>query len=110
MTNRCFFVYSCYCSAQSTRNYTSWEVSISLENSVAYLQLVGYKQHGLAFGSTFDGFIEDVGAHTSVNSTERVIQQEDGALAVEGTRQAHSLTLSSAQVGTSLSNLQRKRE
>lgn len=57
-----------------------------IRDSVTYLQLVGHKEHGLAFGSTSDGFIEDVGTHTSIDCTERVVQQKDGALTVEGTR------------------------
>lgn len=70
-----------------------------------YLQLVGYKEHRLAFGGTPDSFMEDVGTNTSINRTERVIQEKYGPLAVEGTSQAHSLTLPSTQVGTSLSYL-----
>ena len=72
---------------------------------VPYLQLVGYKEHRLAFGGTPDGFMEDVGTHTSIHSAERVIQEKYGPLAVQGTCQAHSLPLASTQVGASLSNL-----
>lgn len=76
--------------------------------TVPYLQLVGYKEHRLVFGNTPDSLTEDMGTHTGINSAQRVIQQEYGPFAVEGTCQAHSLTLPSAQVGTSLSNLVRK--
>lgn len=72
-----------------------------------YLQLVGYEEHSFAFGSTLDGFMEDVRTHTSINSTERVIQQQYGLLTVEGTCQAHSLSLPSTQVGTSLPDLEK---
>lgn len=82
-------------------------VSIKIQ-TVPYLQLVGHKKHRLVYGGTPDSFVEDVGADKSVDGTERVVQEEYGPLAIEGTRQAHSLTLPSAQVGTSLSNLQRK--
>lgn len=53
--------------------------------AVPYLQLVGYKEHRLAFGGTPDGFMEDVGTHTSIHGAERVIQEKYGPLAVEGT-------------------------
>lgn len=77
---------------------------------VPYLQLVGYKEHCLAFGEAPDSFMEDMGTHTSINSAERVIQEKYGPFTVEGTSQAHSLTLPSTQVGTSLSNLEREKK
>lgn len=86
-----------------------WKFGIARNfQTVPYLQLVGYKEHRLAFGDTPDSFMEDVVTHTSINSAERVIQEKYGPLTVEGTCQAHSLTLPSTQVGTSLSNLERE--
>lgn len=72
-----------------------------------YLQLVGDEEDGLAFGKILDGFMEDVGAHAGIHGAERVVQEKDGPLAVEGAGQAHPLTLPSAQVDASLSNLKR---
>lgn len=45
---------------------------------------MGYKQDGPAFSNTHDSFLEDVGTHTGVDSTEGVIQEKNGSLAVEG--------------------------
>lgn len=73
-----------------------------------YLQLMRYKEYGFAFSGPPNGFTEDMGAHTGINSTERVIQEKNGPLTVECTRQAHSLTLPSTQVGTPLANLKRE--
>lgn len=78
-------------------------------STVFYLQLVGDKEHRLAFGDTFDSFVEDVRTHTSINCTQGIIQEKYGSLTVEGTSQAHSLTLPSAQVGSSLTNLKVKK-
>lgn len=75
---------------------------------VFYLQLVGDKEHRLAFGDTLDSFIEDMRTHTNIDCTKRIIQEKYGSLTVEGTSQAHSLTLPSAQVGPSLTNLESK--
>lgn len=84
---------------------------MSLQIQIApHLQLMGYKEYRLAFGGTPYSFIKDMGTHTSVNSTERVIQEKYGPLAVQCTSHAHSLTLSPTQVGTSLPNLERKRK
>lgn len=74
-----------------------------------YLQLVGDKEHRLAFGKTHDSFMEDMRAHTSIDSTERIIQENYGPFTVQGSGQAHSLTLPSTQVCPSLSNLQQER-
>lgn len=70
-----------------------------------HLQLMRYKEHRLVFSSTPYGFTEDVGTHTSIDSTQRVIQQEYGSLTVDCTGQADSLTLPSTQISTSLPNL-----
>ncbi len=78
--------------------------------TVSHLQLMGYEENSLAFGDTLDGFMEDMGTNTSVDGTQGVVQEENGPLAVEGTSQAHSLTLPSTQVGTSLSNLRNKKD
>lgn len=77
---------------------------------VFYLQLVGDKEHRLAFGNTPDSFMEDMRTHTSIHCAQRVVQEKYGPLTVEGTSQTHSLTLPSAQVGPSLTNLQWKVE
>lgn len=75
----------------------------------SYLQLMGYKEHGPAFGGTLNSLMEDVGTHTCIDCTQRVIQEQDGSLAVNGASQAHSLALPSAQVGPSLADLASKR-
>lgn len=49
-----------------------------------YLQLMGYKKDCPAFSNTHDSFLEDVGAHTGIDSTEGIIQEKNGPLAVEG--------------------------
>lgn len=84
-------------------------VSLDMYRQTLYLQLVGDKEDRLAFANTHDSFMEDMRAHTSINSTQRIIQENYGPLTVEGSGQAHSLTLPSAQVCTSLSNLQQER-
>lgn len=71
---------------------------------------MGYKQDCPAFSNTHDSFLEDIGAHTGINSTEGVIQEKNGSLAVEGPSQTQSLTLPSTQVDTSLSNLDLKKK
>lgn len=78
---------------------------IRVSQTAPHLQLVGDKEHRLSFADTPDSFTEDIGTHTGVHSAERVIQEKYGPFTVEGTSQAHSLTLPSTQVGTSLSNL-----
>lgn len=69
---------------------------------------MGYKQDCPAFSNTHDSFLEDMGAHTGINSTEGVIQEKNGPLAVEGSSQTQSLTLPSTQVDAPLSNLDLK--
>lgn len=71
---------------------------------------MGYKQDCPAFSNTHDSFLEDMGAHAGINSTEGVIQEKNGSLAVEGPSQTQSLTLSSTQVDTPLSNLDSKKK
>lgn len=66
---------------------------------------MGYKEDCPAFSNTHDSFLEDVGAHTGIDSTEGIIQEKNGPLAVEGPGQAQPLTLPSTQVDTPLSNL-----
>lgn len=73
-----------------------------------YLQLMRYKEYGFAFSGPLNGFTEDMGAHTGIDGAERVIQEKNGPLTVECTRQAHALTLPSTQVGTPLANLKRE--
>lgn len=93
---------------ESTKNMKDSEGKVGVirnSQTVPYLQLVGYKEDRLAFGDTPDGFMEDMGTNTSIDGAEGVIQEKYGLLAVEGTSQAHPLTLPSTQVGTSLSNL-----
>lgn len=73
-----------------------------------HLQLVRYKEYGFALSSTPNGFAEDMGAHAGIDGTERVVQEKNGPLTVDCTRQAHSLTLASTQVGSPLANLKRE--
>lgn len=91
-------------------NISSFLCLVSLENQrlSPHLQLVCYKEHSLVFSSPPNCFIEDVGTHTRINSTERVIQKQYGPLTVECTCQAHSLTLSSAKISAPLPNLEGK--
>lgn len=76
---------------------------VSLDET--HLQLVGYKQDCPAFSNTHDSSVEDVGAHTGIDSTEGIIQEKNGLLAVEGPSQTQSLSLPTTQVGAPLSNL-----
>lgn len=71
---------------------------------------MGYKQDCPAFSNTHDSFLEDVGAHTGINSTKGIIQEKNGPLAVQGPSQAQSLTLPSTQVDAPLSNLDLKKK
>lgn len=68
-----------------------------------------YKEHSFAPSSTTDGIVEEVGAHVGINGTERVVQEQYGPVAVQGTCQAHSLTLPTTQVSTSLPNLEQEK-
>lgn len=68
------------------------------------------EEYGLPFGQTSDGSVENVSGHTSVHSAERIVQQQNGAIAVERTSQAHSLTLTATQVCPPLSNLRRRKK
>lgn len=71
---------------------------------------MGDEEDGLVFGKLFDSLVEDVGTHAGVDGTERVVQEQDGPVAVECSGQAHPLPLPSAQVDASLSNLRRERQ
>lgn len=70
-----------------------------------YLQLMRDEDDGLLAQVLPDGIVEDVIAHMGVQGTERVIQDVDGAVAVEGSRQADALPLPTAKVGATLTNL-----
>lgn len=67
------------------------------------------EEDGLAFGKLFDGLVKDVGAHAGVDGAERVVQEEDGPVAVKCSGQTHPLPLPSAQVDAPLSNLPREK-
>lgn len=69
---------------------------------------MGYKKDCPSFSNTHDSFLEDLGAHTCIDSTEGIIQQKNGPLTVEGPSQTHSLTLPSTQVDAPLANLDLK--
>lgn len=70
---------------------------------------MGDEEDGLAFGKLFDGLVEDVGTHAGVHGAERVVQEQDGPVAVERSGQAHPLPLPPAQVDAPLSNLTREK-
>lgn len=72
-----------------------------------HLKLVGYEQDCPAFSNPHDSFLEDVGAHTGIDSAEGIIQKKNGPLTVEGPSQAQSLALPSTQVDAPLSNLEK---
>lgn len=74
-----------------------------------HLQLVGYKQDCPSFSNTHDSFVEDLGTHTGIDSTEGIIQEKNGPLAVEGPSQAQSLALPTTQIDAPLSNLDKKK-
>ena len=76
----------------------------------AHLQLVGDEEDGLLPGGPADGVVEEVGANAGIQRAQRVVQEQDGAPAVEGAGQAHPLPLPATQVGATLPNLQRKNE
>lgn len=71
----------------------------------SYLQLVGDEHHGLMTQLLPDGVSKDVIGHMSVQGAERIVQEVDVAVAVQGSGQADSLTLTSTQVGPSLTHL-----
>lgn len=74
-----------------------------------HLQLVGYKQDCPSFSNTHDSLLEDLGTHTGIDSTEGIIQEKNGPLAVEGPSQAQSLALPTTQIDSPLSNLDKKK-
>lgn len=76
--------------------------------AVAYLQLMGDEDDGLLAQMLSDGIVKDVVAHVGVQGAEGVVQDVDGAVAVEGSCQADALPLPATQVGTTLTDLQRK--
>lgn len=71
----------------------------------SYLQLVCDKHNGLVTQLLPDGISENVIGHVSVQRAERVIQEVDVAVTVQGSCQADSLALTSTQVGPSLTHL-----
>ena len=52
-----------------------------------------------------DGVVEDVVSHMSIQCAQRVIQNVDGPVTVQGSSQADPLTLTATEVGTPLANL-----
>lgn len=74
-----------------------------------HLQLMGYKQDCPSFSNTHDSLLEDLGTHTGIDSTEGIIQEKNGPLAVEGPSQAQSLALPTTQIDSPLSNLDKKK-
>lgn len=61
-------------------------LKVSLDET--HLQLVGYEQDCPAFSNPHDSVLEDVGAHTGIDSAEWIIQEKNGPLTVEGPSQA----------------------
>lgn len=72
----------------------------------AHLQLMGDEEDGLVAGGPTDGAVEKARAYVGVQRAKRVVEQDDGPLAVEGTGQAHPLTLAATQVSAAFTNLQ----
>lgn len=70
---------------------------------------MGDEEDGLAFGKLFDGLMEDVVTNAGVDGAERVVQEQDGPIAVERSGQTHPLPLPSTQVDAPLSNLPREK-
>lgn len=70
-----------------------------------HLQLVGDEDNGLAAKLLPDCIAEDVIRHMGVEGTQWVIQDVNVPVAVQGTGQADSLTLPTAQVGTTFPDL-----
>lgn len=66
---------------------------------------MGDEDDGLVAKLLSDGTAEDVVGHVGVEGTERVIQDVNVAVAVEGACQADSLALPTAQVGATLTDL-----
>lgn len=79
---------------------------IQMIRSSFYLKLMCDKDDGLALGHCADGVVEELRAHVGVHGTERVVQEQDGLLAIQGTCQAHPLALPATQVGTPLTYLE----
>lgn len=71
----------------------------------SHLQLVGDEDDGFVAQPPPDGVVEDVVADVGVERAERVVQDVDVPVAVEGAGQADSLALPTAQVGTALPDL-----
>lgn len=70
-----------------------------------YLQLVRDKDDSPLPGRTANGVVEEMVSHMSVHGTERIVQQQDGSIAVKCPGEAHSLLLTPAQIGPSFPNL-----
>lgn len=66
---------------------------------------MGDEDDGLVVKMLLDGMMEDVIRHVGIKSAKRVIQDVDVPITVEGTGQADSLSLPTAQVGPALPNL-----
>lgn len=69
------------------------------------LQLVRDEDDGLVAKLLPDAVMEDVIGHVGVEGAERVVQDVNVPVTVEGTGQADSLALPAAQVGATFTNL-----
>lgn len=70
-----------------------------------HLQLVGDEDDGLVTELLPDGVAEDVIGHVGIQGAQRVVQDVNVPVTVQGTGQTDSLALSATQVGTTFPNL-----
>lgn len=70
-----------------------------------YLQLMSDQNHGLPLQLLLNAVLKDVLPYVSVHGRQRVVQEEDVLVGVNGSGQADPLLLTSRQVQASLANL-----
>ena len=74
-------------------------------HATPHLQVMGDEEDGLAPQQDLEALGEDVSPHVDVQRRQRVVQQEDVAVAVDGPCQADPLLLPPAQRQPAVANL-----
>ena len=77
---------------------------------VPYLQLMSDQNHRLPLQLLLNAVLKDVLPHVSVHGRQRVVQEEDVLVGVDGSGQADPLLLTPRQVQASLADLRGVRE
>ena len=72
-----------------------------------YVELMSSKNTTLVFEQTADGVVHDVTTDVCVDSTQRVIHEDDVRVEVDGSSNIHTLLLATRHCNTTLSNLRR---